>query len=319
MLSICKSLWVRDARGWWNVDFAYTVTKNISTEVGYPPPPLPPINRVCFSHTSMFFLEGWGITWGGMVTTHCHMHNLLPGPPCKPIITISRCSNWTEVQLSIEFPIDKISYWQSHFLVVATSSLPCSKLLLTHNCNIMLPPRGWQNVEFTYTVTKKIKAPVLNPPKSGMFFPPSLEGTISYWKPSPLNVLYHWQWQSTMMVGSLHQWHLLPHSIVLPGSSCSSSLLTGTVPCQPPMHLMLTLSLPSEHRTQETSLNATHVRTCTRPSSSTHSSSRLSLTAQFLSYRHYRYSILYDLCFIFAVAYPKLQQDMQMGPKQGSI
>jgi len=28
-------------------------------------------------------------------------------------------------------------------------------------------------MEFTYTVTKKIKAPVLNPPKSGMFFPPS--------------------------------------------------------------------------------------------------------------------------------------------------
>jgi len=28
-------------------------------------------------------------------------------------------------------------------------------------------------VEFTYTVAKKIKAPVLNPAKSGMFFPPS--------------------------------------------------------------------------------------------------------------------------------------------------
>jgi len=139
--------------------------------------------------------------------------------------------------------------------------------------------RGWWNVEFTYTVAKKIKAPVLNPPKSGMFFPPSLEGTIGYWKPSPLNVLYHWQWQSTMMVGSLHQWHLLPHSIVLPGSPCSSSSLTGLVPCQPPMHLMSTSSLPSGHCTQETSLNATHIRTCKRPSSSTHSSSRLSLTA----------------------------------------
>jgi hypothetical protein len=38
--------------------------------------------------------------------------------------------------------------------------------------------RGWRNVEFTYTVAKKIKAQVLNPPPSlppklGMFFPPS--------------------------------------------------------------------------------------------------------------------------------------------------
>ena len=39
--------------------------------------------------------------------------------------------------------------------------------------------RGWQNVEFTYTVAKKFKAQVLNPPppsyppKLGMFFPPS--------------------------------------------------------------------------------------------------------------------------------------------------
>ena len=121
-----------------------------------------------------------------------------------------------------------------------------------------------------------------------MFF---LEGTIGYWQLSPLNVLYHWQWQSTMMVGSLCQWHLLPHSVVLPGSPCSSSSLTGPAPCQPPMHPMLTLSLPSGHRTQEMSLNATHIRTCTRPSSSTHSSSRLSLTAQFLSYRHYCYSM----------------------------
>jgi len=63
--------------------------------------------------------------------------------------------------------------------------------------------RGWQYVEFTYTVTIKIKAPFLNPPlptppnlvcssHPPMFF---LEGTISYWKPSLPNVLYQWQWQ----------------------------------------------------------------------------------------------------------------------------
>jgi len=85
--------------------------------------------------------------------------------------------------------------------------------------------------------------------------------------------------------------HLLPCSVVLPGSPCSLSLLTGPVPCQPPMCPMLTLSLPSGHHTQEMSLNTTHIRTCTRPSSSTCGSSRLSLTAQFLSYRHYRYSM----------------------------
>ncbi|KIK05080.1 hypothetical protein K443DRAFT_91922, partial [Laccaria amethystina LaAM-08-1] len=33
--------------------------------------------------------------------------------------------------------------------------------------------RGWRNVEFTYRVPKRIKAQVLNPPKSNMFFPPS--------------------------------------------------------------------------------------------------------------------------------------------------
>ena len=63
--------------------------------------------------------------------------------------------------------------------------------------------RGWQNMEFTYTVTIKIKAPFLNPPlptppnlvcssHPPMFF---LEGTISYWQPSLLNILYQWQWQ----------------------------------------------------------------------------------------------------------------------------
>jgi len=30
-------------------------------------------------------------------------------------------------------------------------------------------------------------------------------------------------------------------------------------------------------------------------------------------------SLYYDLSFIFAVAYPQLQWDMQMGPKQGGI
>jgi len=121
-----------------------------------------------------------------------------------------------------------------------------------------------------------------------MFF---LEGTISYWQLSPLNVLYPWQWWSTMMVGSLHQRHLLPCSMVLPGSPCSLSSLTGPVPCQPPMCLTSTPSSPSGHHTQEMSLNTTHVRTCTRPSSSTCGSLRLSLMAQFLSYRHYRYSM----------------------------
>jgi len=49
-----------------------------------------------------------------------------------------------------------------------------------HDCHIpcimskeLNEPRGWWNMEFTYTVAKEIKAPVLNPPKSGMFFPPS--------------------------------------------------------------------------------------------------------------------------------------------------
>jgi len=146
--------------------------------------------------------------------------------------------------------------------------------------DMLLRPRGWWNVEFTYTVTKKIKAPVLNPPLPSppnlvcsshppMFF---LEGTIGYWQPSPLNILYHWQWWSTTMVDSLCQRHLLPHSMVLPGSPCSSNSLTGPVPCQPPMCPMLTLSSPSGHCAQEMSLNATHVRTCTRPSSSTCSS-----------------------------------------------
>ena len=102
-------------------------------------PPLPLLNRVCFSHTSVFFLEGWGITWGGMVTTHCHiqlMHNLSPQPPCKLIIAFSQCSNWTEVQLSIEFPIDKISYSFSshHNLITALFQI------ITPNCDIMLLP-----------------------------------------------------------------------------------------------------------------------------------------------------------------------------------
>jgi len=136
---------------------------------------------------------------------------------------------------------------------------------------------------------KKIKAPVLNPPKSSMFFPPSyvflrmnhqLLAAITSERPLPLTVT---------MVGSLCQQHLLPRSMVLPGSPCSSSLLTGLVPCQPPMHPMLTLSSPSGHHAKETSLNATHVRMCTRLSSSTCGSSRLSLTAQFLSYRCYCY------------------------------
>ena len=110
-----------------------------------------------------------------------------------------------------------------------------------------------------------------------MFF---LEGTIGYWQLSPPNILYHWQWQqqSTMMGSSLHQKHLLPLSVVLPGSPCSSSLLTGLAPS-------------SGHCAQEMSLNATHIRTCTRPSSSTRGSLRLSLMGQFLSYRCYCYSM----------------------------
>ena len=110
-----------------------------------------------------------------------------------------------------------------------------------------------------------------------MFF---LEGNISYWQLSPLNVLYHWQWWSTTMVGSLHQWHLLPLSVVLPGSPCSSSLLTGPTPCQPPMCPDINLVIAFRALHPGMSLNARHVRTCTRLSSSTCGSSRLSLMAQ---------------------------------------
>jgi len=86
------------------------------------PPPLSPLNRVCFSWKDEASCE---VAWPhiAICTIYCQ-------DPCKLIITVSRHSNWTEVQLSIEFPIDKISYWQSHFQVVATSSLPCSKSLL---------------------------------------------------------------------------------------------------------------------------------------------------------------------------------------------
>ena len=93
-----------------------------------------------------------------------------------------------------------------------------------------------------------------------------------------------------MMGGSLHQQHLLPLSMVLPGSPCSLSSLTGLAPCQPPMCPMSMSSSPSGHHAQETSLNTTHVRMCTRPSS-TCRSSRLSLMGQFLSYRCYCYSM----------------------------
>jgi len=147
-------------------------------------------------------------------------------------------------------------------------------------------------MEFTYTVAKKIKAPVLNPPKSGMFFPPSyvflrrnhqLLAAITSEPPLPLTVTTTINNDGGFLGSCKDDDHINSTTSMAPsptfhGSPHLLSSLTGLVPCQPHMCPMSTSSLPSGHRSQETSLNTTHIRTCARPSSSTHSSSRLSLT-----------------------------------------
>ena len=85
---------------------------------------------------------------------------------------------------------------------------------VTHNMAFQIDQNG------TVQSQKKLRPQSSTPPNPvcsshpPMFF---LEGTISYWQPSPLNILYHWQWwqQSTMMVGSLCQRHFLWFSLVL--------------------------------------------------------------------------------------------------------
>jgi len=124
-------------------------------------------------------------------------------------------------------------------------------------------PRGWRNVEFTYTVTKQIKAPVLNPPP--LYPPPQIQYVLPTLPCFSWKELYYITGYSAATAPS-------------PTFSMLIELVDWPAPCQPPMHLTSTLSLPSGHRTQETSLNTTHIRTCTRPSNSTRSSSRLSLT-----------------------------------------
>ena len=149
-------------------------------------------------------------------------------------------------------------------------------------------------MEFTYTVAKKIKAPVLNPPKSSMFFPPSYVflrrnhqplTAVTSKHPLPLTVT------TTISNNGGFSVSTAP-SPTFHGSPWFSMLIElvdwpGAMPTT--HHLTSTSSSPSGHCAQEMSLNATHIRTCTRLSSSTHGSLRPSLTAQFLSYRHYHY------------------------------
>jgi hypothetical protein len=65
--------------------------------------------------------------------------------------------------------------------------------LTQRTSNIACPSRGWRNVEFTYTVAKKIKAEVLNPPPPPYpqirYVPPTLpcfswKESLGYHQPS---------------------------------------------------------------------------------------------------------------------------------------
>jgi len=137
----------------------------------------------------------------------------------------------------------------------------------------MFSARGWRNMEFTYTVTIKIKAPFLNPPyppKSGMFFPPSY---VFLKEPSAIGS-HHCRTSFTNDNDSddltaPHQQHLLPPSMLIELVDWPSAMPT-THACDVDLVIAFRASRPA-------SLKTTHVRTCARLSSSTCGSSRLSL------------------------------------------